>query len=333
MPLVAMPLKSLWSRLRRPEAPAGRPRLRVQTLGLSDAQVRALRPVLDRIGECLDLLLELDARQGDIVLAEQHFVRRTTPQHLASVCDARPLVTCDLVDDPDPALSALALFETRQRALLRQLRDLPMVRGLSPQFGASGWGPEVVQASQLSSGFDEDLLALDAPALDTAQQRFVDTLLAGLTDPGQAPMVGTYGPRAALRADFGEAYALLDPLALQRLRVHRELPRLVRLDAPGTDAIARELDELVWDVGIACGGFSLRQQPHDWWHTPLATAQDPSLQRYSRVPRHLELTQLLFAGRITPAEMQRQSGQSVAELRPFLQACLFLGLAWWSPQT
>lgn len=146
-------------------------------------------------------------------------------------------------------------------------------------------------------------------------------------------MVATYGPRAALRADFAEGYALLDPLALQRLRVHRELPRLVRMDAPGAEAIARELDELVWDVGIACGAFALRQQPPDWWHTPLATAQDLSLQRYSRVARHLELTQLLFAGRITPAELQRQSGQSVAELRPFLQACLYLGLAWWSPQT
>ncbi len=328
-----MPFKSLWSRLRRPEAHAGRPRLRMQTLGLSDAQARTLRPVLDRIGECLDVLLELDARQGDIVLAEQHFLRRTTPQQLASLCEARPLVTCDLLDSPDPALSALALLESRQRVLLRQLRDLPMVRGLSPQFGASGWGPDVVQASQLGSGFDEDLLSLDAPTLDAAQQRFVDTLLDGLTDPTQAPMVATYGPRAALRADFADAYALLDPLALQRLRVHRELPRLVRLDAPGPDAVARELDELVWDVGIACGGFLLRQQPRDWWHTPLATAQDPSLQRYSRVPRHLELTQLLFTGRITPAELQRQSGQSVAELRPFLQACLFLGLAWWSPQT
>lgn len=197
-----MPFKSLWSRLRRPEAHAGRPRLRMQTLGLSEAQARTLRPVLDRIDECLDVLLELDARQGDIVLAEQHFVRRTTPQQLASLCEARPLVTCDLLDSPDPALSALALLESRQRVLLRQLRDLPMVRGLSPQFGASGWGPDVVQASQLGSGFDEDLLSLDAPALDAAQQRFVDTLLDGLTDPTQAPMVATYGPRAALRADF-----------------------------------------------------------------------------------------------------------------------------------
>jgi hypothetical protein len=327
-----MKFKSLWSSLRPGAAASDRPRLRVHALGMTEAQLRTLRPLVARIGECLDVLMELDARQGDIVLVEQDFARRTAPRQMAALCDARPLVTCDLNDATDRELSTLARFEQRQSELLRQLGELPLVRGISPQFGASGWDPEVVRASQLSSSFGDEVGALEAPRLDVAQQTFVNRLLRGLVDPAQPPLVATYGPAAVLRMDFAQGFALVDPIAQQRLRVRRELPRLVADDAPGADSMERELDGLAWDFGIACGGYELLAQPEDWWHTPLATCKDPAVQRYTRLPRHLELASVLFSGRVSPADLQRQTGQSVAEMRPFLQACLFLGLAWWLPE-
>lgn len=322
--------KSLWASLfsRRGEQ---RPTLRLQALGLNEAQIRALRPLCDRLGECLDLLVEMDARQGDIVLADRSYAARTAPQVLASLCEARPLVTCDLADETDPELNTLARFERRQRELLRQLREIPLVRGVSSQFGASGWDRDVVEASELPSGFGDSGFGLDAPRFDAGQEMLVTWLLRGLLDPEMKPLCAAYGPNAVLRVDFTRAFALVDPLAQQHLRVRRELPRLVGIESPGPDAIERDLDALVWDIGIAAGTHRLLNQPLDWWHTPLASCKDPAVQRYTRLPRHLELAAVLFSQRVTPAELQRQTGIAVADMRPFLQACLFLGLCWWSP--
>lgn len=325
--------KNFWSRLLfRSHRADPRPALRVQALGLTKAQIHALRPVCTRLGEALDMLLEIDLDGGDLVLADRAYALRTPPAQLARQVDARPLVTCDLDTSADPADGVLALFERRQRELLAQLRELPLVRGLSPQFGASGWDPEVLEMSPLPSGFGDASSDFDAPPFTPAQDMLVTWLLRGLMDPSIRPLVAGYGPGALIRVDFAHAYALVDPQAQQALRVRHEVPSVVESGAPGADAIERDLQDLVWDFGIAMGRHRLLDQPADWWNTPLSTTGDNVVQRHTRLPRHLELGAVLFGGRITPAELQARTGQSLAELRPFLQACLFLGLAWWSPE-
>lgn len=325
--------KNFWSRvLSRSRRADARPSLRVQPLGLTKAQIQALRPVCSRLGEALDMLVEIDLHGGDLVLADRGYAQRQPPALLARQVDARPLVTCDLDTSADPGASVLALFERRQRELLVQLRELPLVRGLSPQFGASGWDPEVLPMSPVPSGFGDTAADFDAPAFTPAQDMLITWLLRGLMDPSIKPLVAGYGPGALIRIDFAHAYALVDPLAQQALRVRREAPAVTESGAPGADAIERDLQGLVWDFGIAMGRHRLLDQPADWWNTPLSTTGDNVVQQYTRLPRHLELAATLFSGRITPAELQVRTGQSVAELRPFLQACLFLGLAWWSPE-
>lgn len=329
----AMNTFSFWTRLRPAKARAdARPRLRVQPLDLSDAQLRVLRLLCERIGESLELLLEIDARHGEVVIADRGCAGAMAPQRLARIVDARPLLTCDLAPPADPGANALAVFERRQRELLAQLRELPMVRGRSPQFGASGWDPAVLAASYLPSGFDEaPAVGLDAPAFTPAQELLVTWLLRGMMDPAVRPLIASYGSGAVVRVDFAQSYALLDPAAQQALRVRREVPTVQTEGRPGADAIERDLPELAWDLGIALGQRRLLDQPADWWHTALATAKDPAVQRFTRLPRHLELASLLFRHRVSPADLQQQTGQSIAEIRPFLQACLFLGLAWWAP--
>jgi hypothetical protein len=303
----------------------------LQAVGLSDAHLRQLQPVCTRLGESLAMQLELDSRQGDLVLAESSFVRSTPPQALAHIVDARPLLTCDLTAPADRVLSPMVLFERRQHELLQQLRDLPLVRKSSPEFGPSGWRVALSESSTGPSGFDGASTSREAPAMSVDQQRLVTCLLRGLIDASSPPLVLSYGQNALMRIDFQQAYALIDPLAQQALRVRREQPELVHQGTPGADAIARDVDELVWDLGIAFGPLRLLDQPSDWWHTPLSTCADPSVQRFTRLPRHLDLAAVLFSARVTPAELQQRTGHSAAEMRPFLQACLFLGMVWWSP--
>jgi len=305
--------------------------LRVQVVGMSRVQHRQLETLCDRLGGQLDLALVCDTQGGEIVMADPRYVARAGPQHMARLCAARPLVLCDIDEDGDAESSSLAKFALRQRELLAQLRRLPQVRDRSPRFGASGWDQEVVSASCLPSGFDDPAAQPDSPVFPASQWRPIVHLLRGLVDPEMPPLLASFGPSAMMRVDFSRAFALIDPQAQQMLRVNRALPRLEGATAPGDDAIERELDALVWDIGIAAGVYRLLNAPPDSWHTALATCQDPAVQRYTRLPRHLDLAAALFSGPISPADLQRRTGQSVAEIRPFLQACLFLGLAWWSP--
>lgn len=322
--------KSWWSALFARTDP-GRPRLRLQVLGLGEHELRGQRPLWIGIGDLLALQVEVDTRGGDIVLADRSFAARTAPRQLASICRARPLITCDFSDPPGAEAGARTLFERRQRELLRQLRDIPLVRGVSTQFSASGWGQEVIDASDLPLAGPETGSDHDAPCLDRQETMLVTWLLRGMIDPTIKPMVASYGANAVLKIDFAQSFALVDPLAQQHLRVRRELPRLATTAVPGPDAIERPLDSLVWDVGIATGGKRLLNQPENWWHTPLATCSNPAVQRYTRLPRYLELAAVLFDGPASPADLHRLTGRSAAEMRPFLQACLYLGLAWWAP--
>jgi hypothetical protein len=242
----AMNQHSMWAQLlARVGRRAGRPSLRLQAVGLTDAQIRQLRPLCTRIGEALDLLLEVDARQGDVAVTDRAFARCTPPQQLARLVEARPLLTCDLAPPVDAGAGGLALFERRQRELLAQLRELPLVRSRSPQFGASGWAPDVVEASAVPSSFGSVATGPDAPPLSVNQQQLVTWLLRGPIDPEIQPLRLSYGPEAMIRVDFAQSFALVDPLAQQALRVRREVPDLTAEGVPGADAIERELSELV----------------------------------------------------------------------------------------
>lgn len=321
-----------------------RPRLRLQALGLSDRELKQLRPVVAQVGERLGVAMELDKEAGDIVVVDSGFAAHVSPHALRAYCESRPLVALDPRTADDEA-ATLGRVEQRQQELLRQLRELPIVRRSSAHYGAAGWDPELLQDetapapppaaedSGFDSGFDSRLQApaLAAPPLDTLRQRVVTRLLAGLVDPSSPALALSYGPGACLWVDFDAGLVRFDPPALQQLRVRRELPTFAPGARPGEDATVVELEQAVWDIGLACGAHRLLEEPQDWWHTPLEAPRGASVQRYTRQPRHLALAQRLFAGPVTPSQLRREAQVSVPDLRRFLQASLFVGVAYWAP--
>lgn len=307
-----------------------RPLLRLHVLGMNLTQLRSLQPMCERASACLEVLMVLDQHQGDIVITDREFATRLEPQALARLCADRPLVTCDLAPAAERADSALALFERRQRELLRQLRELPAVRGISPQFSMSGWDPSVVRASELPTRIADQAPHPGVRVMDHDQALAVDWLRRGLFDPTTEPLVLGYDHGTVICVDFAQGFALVDPLAQQRLRVQRELPHPLAKGVSASDAIDRDLDLLVWDIGIAAGAFSLLHQPINWWHTPLHADKDAEFARYAVLPRHRALAQLLAARAMTPLDLQQRTGMAMSELRPFLQACMYLRLVHWS---
>lgn len=95
---------------------------------------------------------------------------------------------------------------------------------------------------------------------------------------------------------------------------------------PLPGAKQRDLDLVVWDIAVAAGGFRLLHAPINWWHAPLIAQVS-----YTAVPQHLAMARCLAAAPISPADLRRRSRVSLTDLRGFLQACLFLGLANWVP--
>jgi hypothetical protein len=156
-------------------------------------------------------------------------------------------------------------------------------------------------------------------------------LRRGLVDPTQPQLVAGFGPRAAIVIDFATGVATVDPLAEQRLRLDREVPYLARGAHPAAEARHRELDLLVWDIAVAAGGFRLLHSPVNWWHAPLIAQPRLDVSRFTLLPQHREMARCLAVAPISPADLRRRSRVSLVDLRGFLQACLFLGLAYWVP--
>jgi hypothetical protein len=174
-----------------------------------------------------------------------------------------------------------------------------------------------------------------ARAIEPGWQELLSEVLKavrqGVAQPGTQPFTASYGEDAHMLFDFRSRLVFIDPLAQQHLRVRRELP----LPAPGlrpcTEALVRELDETVWDLGIAAGPHTLLGQPADWWHCPLRWVADGGIERYSRIPRHLDLARRLQQGPATPSELRRHARVGVSDLRRFIQACLMGQLLQWAP--
>jgi hypothetical protein len=156
-------------------------------------------------------------------------------------------------------------------------------------------------------------------------------LLSGRADAGLPVFSASYGADANLVFDFQTRLAFVDPQAQRQLRVHRELPQ----PAPGartqSEAIVRELDETLWDIGIAASPYPLLDAPADWWRTPLHWAVDARIEPLSRIPRHIDLARCLVEGPVSPSDLRRCARVSVADLRSFIQAGLMVGLMAWGP--
>jgi hypothetical protein len=192
---------------------------------------------------------------------------------------------------------------------------------------ATSTGASAGYDSQFDTRLDAELL--DSSLLQHGHRTVMQQVLRGRADPMLAPFAASYGADANIQFDFRARLVFIDPLAQRQLRVHRELPQ----PAPGArtkgDAIVRELDETLWDIGIAAGPYPLLDAPIDWWRRPLRWAVDARVERFSRVPRHCDLARCLVEGPASPSELRRYARVGVADLRSFIQAGLMLGLLHW----
>ena len=88
---------------------------------------------------------------------------------------------------------------------------------------------------------------------------------------------------------------------------------------------------MAWDIALAAGGFRLLHSPVNWWRAPLIARPGLDVSRFTSLPQHREMARCLSVAPISPAELRRRSRVSLADLRGFLQACLFLGQVHWVP--
>lgn len=336
-------------RARAPWA-ARRPRLTLQHLALPEGDLRAVRDALDTVGDQLELSFELAEKRGDIVLLDADLAARMPAHLLASLADGRPvLVLSGPRGDDGQWLRHGATVERHRQQLLRQLCALSVVQRQSaparqsreatdgpagePFPRADAGPPSTGFDPGFDSAFDQDLLndRLMTESLADGQQELLRAVRRGLMDPAAPVLHASYGADANLRLDFRQRIATLDPQAQRHLRVHRELPSLVPRAAPGEGATVRELDETVWDLGIAGGNQALFEAPIDWWHRALSAPPPGAVQRCTRLPRHLALARIFEAGPATPSALRRAARIDIDDLRRFLQACLILGLVHWLP--
>lgn len=303
----------------------------------SDADLAEVQALLDKVGEALAVQFELKSGEGDIVLMDAEIAARMSPQLVHAFAEERPLVTLTgLQLRPEEALmSPSERFERRQRELLVQLREIPLVRRrasrVTPE--ATSTLPQAELASGFDSHFDSgfDTSALMAAEIGDGQRQVLRRVLEGLRTREAAVLCASYGPGANLRFNFHTRLVAIDTLALQHLRVRRELPQPAPGAATEPQAPLRDLEETVWDLGLAAGPFPLLDEPADWWHQPLAWTHGARIEPYTRMPRYIEMARLLQREPLTPSALRRRARVSVADLRRFLQAALLLSLLHWQP--
>jgi hypothetical protein len=192
------------------------------------------------------------------------------------------------------------------------------------------------------AGFDVRMLEspdVRAPA-EVAPQRglvgavaFVSTLLARRNDRVAPPLAAAYRDGACLQIDFRTRVVTAEPAAWARLVARGELPLI--LDGSqcpidfSVDAERRDLEGLVWAVGLACADLPLLGAPLDWRRARVIGHRWLHVYQYTCTPVHLHLAEVLQRSPATPIELRRATRVREAELRGFLQACLLLGFAQW----
>lgn len=331
-------------------ARAPRGSIALQHLGLSDRDLGELRPVLAEVSKTLSVDLELHGHTGDIVLLDVPFAARLSPQLVQAFTEGRPVVLLSgSKEETDPLLSAAQRLEQRQQALLRQLREISLVRARSGAPDSQTWAtPSDLSSNRSSSnstshrsslGFDgefdsridgEQLLSTE---LENGQRQALQHVMRAVALKESGTYAVSYGPDANMQFDFNARLVFVDAMAQQHLRVKRNLPEPAPGAQPHADALVCELDDTLWHLGIAAGPFPLLDEPANWWRTPLRWTGAAAMEAYSRLPRHLHLARCLVAGPATPSELRRQGQVSVSDLRRFLQATLMLGLVAWAPAT
>lgn len=339
-----MKTPGLWQQLRlKLGSPSTARHVALQPMALPDEALGLVQAALKELGPQLGLQFDLRGSAGEIVLMDAERAARLSPQLMQAMAEERPVVMVHR-HASDPLLPAAERFELCQRELLRQLQAIALVRRRSPQWSAAGWALRPEQDAQATQPVDEhgsgynaafdsvlDAAQLESEALERGRLEVLQAVLRGLDDPTQRALDASYGPEAHLRFDFRARLVTIDPLALQHLRVRRELPRPSPSERPQSNHQVLELDEVVWALGLAAGPFPLVDQPQDWWHTPLDATGAGSVAAFTRLPLFLEMARRLGEGALSPSQLRHQVRASVNEVRRFVQAALMLGLLRWAP--
>lgn len=312
--MTARTLRSALSRLLSGGSTSS-PLVVVQHLGFDAAEAQALAQLLTGVGHDLGLRLVADEVQGEVVLVADGFAERVSPAVMMAFLSDRPMLRVDrsLLADPTAA---------------RRLLAPSMAEHLGPRASGSS---RLLAGEGYDSAFDSTLQPerLADTDLDADRAELLEQLRRGLVDPATPRLVAGYGPGAVLAIDFAVGVARVDEAADQRLRVGQELPRIGLGGQPGPKARERELDLVCWDMAMAAGSHRLLRAPAQWWRTPLVAPAQLNISRYTMQPRHLAMARALALEPMSPAQLFRQCRVPLADLRGFVQACLFLGLAQW----
>ena len=317
-----------------PTSPVEHKLLTLQHLGFNAAELARLPHILQGVGAQLGLELVLGGGMGEIVLMEGGFGDRVAPQVLHAFLEDREVVTLSTgAETSGDALGTEQQLQRQQRQLLEQLRGLLQRRPLGAMLAAVQ--PADLAQAEASSGFDSkfdsrmDAEALFAPEVDRDRYQLVTLMRKGMRDPSSAPLLMSYGDAATMRVDFSTQRVRLDALALQHLRLARELPYIAPRRELAADVQERDLDLVMWDLGLASRDYRLLNAPLDWWHSRLASPTNANVAHFTRAPQELDMARMLQAAPTSPADLRRKARVSLADLRGFLQACLFLGQAYW----
>ncbi len=321
-----------WRRLQQLRRRDRRPAVALSPVGLGLQDQQALRQIFEKLGAQLELRFDFDDSAAQVVLLDVDYAGRTPPQLVKAMTRGRPAILVERCAGLDAGGR-----EALRQELLRQLAALPALRRHPAQPGppAPVFPPVDAPPRSLDGVFDSDFDSvlqaeqLRGEPLAQGQRTLIDRVLQGLHDDGSPALRATYGPAAALHFDFAARLVALDPLALQGLRVRGDLPRPTDAPTLTDQAVTHDLDEVVWHLGIACGRFALLGQPDDAWHADLVGVDAARIEHFTRQPRHLELMRRLQQGPASPSALRRHVRIGVADLRCFLQACLFLGLLRW----
>lgn len=315
-----------WQRARRP--------LVLHGFGLDDLAWQELQPLLKRLARELKLDLSLALHQGDVVLIDPALRSTVSPHLLQAFAEGRPLLeVAREAAAPGRARGAVDAAALREQLLAMVQRGGRDAGGPGSEPASSAFASAFDGRGELGedSGFDSrhpGALSPDMP-LAEAEARFLDAVHAGKADPERPPLVGGYGADAMLMLDFAGGVALMQPAAVNALRLGARLPRVAGDWAPGRDVMVRELDLVLWELGWAAGQHALLGADEDWWHTPLVPLRLHVVMRHSAAPLHREIARVLARGGVTPSQLRRECLAGVIELRCFLQACLFLALLRW----